>query len=146
MSISPRAAVLLASGSDAASRGSLAADGLYKALTSNLNDSQTYPTFPPLLAFSISRDKGDGASNVRRLLGTVRFSVQSFAFYTAPPGNSEAVRADVSIIPPQIRWSESGGPYFCASYKTGGRLHACTNVGVHAYTDRAHNRGTPCLR
>ena len=27
---------------------------------------------------------------------------QSFEFYPAPPGNSEAVRADVSIIPPQI--------------------------------------------
>lgn len=75
MSISPLAAVLLTSGGGAASRGSLAAGGLYKALTSNLNDSQTYPTFPPLLAFSISRDKGDGASNERRLLGTVRSSV-----------------------------------------------------------------------
>ena len=56
-------------GGGAASRGSLAADGLYKALTSNLNDTQTYPTFPPLLAFSISRDKGDCASNVRRAAG-----------------------------------------------------------------------------
>ena len=48
MSISPRAAVLLASGSDAASRGSLAADGFYKALTSNLNVERfaNLPHFP----------------------------------------------------------------------------------------------------
>ena len=45
LSISPRRRVPLTSRGDVASRSSHAADGLYKALTRNLDDSQNLPNF-----------------------------------------------------------------------------------------------------
>jgi len=69
-------------------------------------------------------------------------AVQSFKFYPAPPGNSEAVRVDVSIIPSQTRWSDTRGPTSAHPTKPGG---GCMQAQCRAptHTDGACNTGIP---
>ena len=69
-------------------------------------------------------------------------SVQSFKFYPAPPGNSEAVRVDVSIIPSQTRRSDMRGPTSAHPTKPGGGCMRA-QCGAPTHTDGACNTGIP---